>query len=280
LVVLVVVRVLNKNMSLITILIPTYHRPEALSILLTSLYFQTEKEFKIIISDQSEDNCNENSTSLQTVINLHRTRGTSVTILKNLPTRGLAHQRQFLLDHADSKYCLYLDDDLILESFVIKNLKDVLIKEQCGFTGNAVIGLSFLNDERPDEQVLELWEEKVIPETIEPGTEEWQRYKLHNAANIFHLQRHKRFHPESPVSYKIAWVGGCVMYDTEKLRAVGGFSFWKDLPVKHCGEDVLAQLRVMKKYGGCGVVPSGVYHQELETTVPDRRVNAPEYLII
>jgi hypothetical protein len=70
------------------------------------------------------------------------------------------------------------------------------------------------------------------------------------------------------------------MYNTEKLRYVGGFSFWKDLPEQHCGEDVLAQLRVMKKYGGCGIIPSGVYHQELETTVPDRKVNAPEFLEI
>ncbi|GAL85948.1 hypothetical protein MYP_3177 [Sporocytophaga myxococcoides] len=267
-------------MNLITILIPTYHRPEALAVLLTSLYFQTEKGYKIIISDQSKDNCNENSVSLQTVINLHRSRGTFVTILKNLPTRGLAHQRQFLLDQTESKYCLYLDDDLILESFVIKNLKDVLMKEQCGFTGNAVIGLSYLNDERSHEQAMELWEEKVKPETVEPGTKEWLRYRLHNAANILHVQRHKRFHSEFPVPYKIAWVGGCVMYDTEKLRDVGGFSFWRDLPVNHCGEDVLAQLRVMKKYGGCGVIPSGAYHQELETTVHDRGINAPEYLKI
>jgi hypothetical protein len=36
----------------------------------------------------------------------------------------------------------------------------------------------------------------------------------------------------------------------------------------------------MKKYGGCGIIPSGVYHQELETTVPDRTVNAPECLEI
>ena len=80
--------------------------------------------------------------------------------------------------------------------------------------------------------------------------------------------------------YKIAWAGGCVMYDTEKLKAVGGFDFWKELPHDHCGEDVLAQLRVMKKYGGCGIIPSGVYHQELETTVHDRTVNAPECLAI
>jgi hypothetical protein len=35
----------------------------------------------------------------------------------------------------------------------------------------------------------------------------------------------------------------------EKLKDVGGFNFWKELPQNHCGEDVLAQLRIMKKYG-------------------------------
>jgi hypothetical protein len=68
------------------------------------------------------------------------------------------------------------------------------------------------------------------------------------------------------------------MYDTAKLRSTGGFTFWEKLPPVHCGEDVLAQLRVMKEYGGCGILPSGVYHQELTTTLPDRTVNAPEYL--
>jgi len=64
------------------------------------------------------------------------------------------------------------------------------------------------------------------------------------------------------------------------LREAGGFTFWETLPESHCDEDVLAQLRVMKKYGGYGVLPSGVYHQELETTVLDRKINAPEYLEI
>jgi len=65
------------------------------------------------------------------------------------------------------------------------------------------------------------------------------------------------------------------MYQTAKLRQAGGFTFWRDLPREHCGEDVLAQLRVMERYGGCGLIPSGVYHQELPTTVPDRQVDAP-----
>lgn len=64
------------------------------------------------------------------------------------------------------------------------------------------------------------------------------------------------------------------MYDTAKLRNIGGYSFWRELPSEHCGEDVLVQLRLMALYGGCGIIPSGVYHQELPTTIVDHRVGA------
>jgi hypothetical protein len=69
-----------------------------------------------------------------------------------------------------------------------------------------------------------------------------------------------------------------VLFDTDKLRAVGGFGFWRDLPPQHCGENVLAQLRVMARYGGCGIIPSGAFHQELPTTVTAREVDAPHVL--
>ncbi len=208
------------------------------------------------------------------------TKGHTVSILKNLPVRGMAQQRQFLLDQSTSKYSLFLDNDLILDSFVVRNMKRTLEKQSIGFVGCAVIGLSYKNDVRPHQQKIEFWEGQVQPETIVPNSSEWERYKVHNAANIYHIEQKFNATPDNPLPYKIAWVGGCVMYDTEKLREVGGFEFWKDLPDKHSGEDVLAQLRVMKKYGGCAIIPSGAYHQELETTVPDRKVNAPEYLEI
>ncbi|MCY7273242.1 MAG: hypothetical protein LH702_05725 [Phormidesmis sp. CAN_BIN44] len=94
---------------------------------------------------------------------------------------------------------------------------------------------------------------------------EWERWRLHNAANLYHLQQQLGITLERSRKYRVAWVGGCVVYDTEKLRSVGGFQFWRDLPTNHCGEDVFAQQRVMSRYGGCGLIPSGVYHQELET---------------
>jgi GT2 family glycosyltransferase len=264
----------------IHILIPTYKRIKALAVTLTSLYYQSETSFDIVIADQSADDALEEDQSIQTIKRLLETKGHAVSILKNLPPKGMAQQRQFLLDQSTSRYSLFLDDDLILDSYVVKNMKQTLEKQQIGFVGCAVIGLSYKNDVRPHQQDIEFWDGAITPETIVPKSSEWERYRVHNAANIYHIEQKFNATSDNPVPYKIAWVGGCVMYDTEKLRDVGGFSFWKDLPHKHCGEDVLAQLRVMKKYAGCAIIPSGVYHQELETTVPERNVNAPEYLEI
>ena len=53
-----------------------------------------------------------------------------------------------------------------------------------------------------------------------------------------------------------------------------GFEFWRDLPDVHVGEDVLAEWRVMERYGGAGILPSGAVHLELPTTLPDREVEA------
>lgn len=268
------------NAKTIDILIPTFKRLKALAVTLTSLYYQAEKGFDIIIADQSPGDEIFRDNSIQTIIRLLKLKGHQVSLIKNLPPRGMAHQRQFLLELSNAPYNLFLDDDLILEPCVIRNMKNILQDQDCGFVGAAVIGLSYLNDQRPHEQHIELWNKKVEPEHVFPASSKWKRHKLHNAANVFHVQQTLKASTDRPLLYKVAWVGGCVMYDAQKLLDVGGFAFWTSLPEQHCGEDVLAQLRVMKKYGGCGMLPSGVYHQELETTVPDRTVNAPEYISI
>jgi GT2 family glycosyltransferase len=262
----------------INVLIPTYERCQPLAVTLTSLYYQLDQDFDIVISDQSETTCIEEDQSIQCIVRLLQTRGIDVRVLHNLPRKGMAQQRQFLLDQSQAPYSLFLDDDLVLEPFVIRNMRQMLEKLHCGFIGCAVIGLSYLDDWRAHQQHIEFWDTAVVPETIRPDSREWQRYVLHNAANVYHLQQKYHVHPDEPRPYKVAWVGGCIMYDTAKLRSTGGFTFWEKLPPVHCGEDVLAQLRVMKEYGGCGILPSGVYHQELTTTLPDRTVNAPEYL--
>ncbi len=175
-------------------------------------------------------------------------------------------------------YSLFLDDDVLCEPEVLTRLLTVLREERCGFVGMPLVGLSHAEDRRPHQQSIELWDGPVLPETVMPGSDAWQRHVLHNAANAWHVQQSFDLQRDRTLRYKVAWVGGCVLYDTAKLRSVGGFDFWPELPVEHCGEDVLVQLRVMAKYGGCGVLPTGAYHQELPTTVEDRRYDAPQVL--
>ncbi|HEU4616582.1 MAG TPA: glycosyltransferase family A protein [Gammaproteobacteria bacterium] len=266
-------------MSAVDVLIPTCERAAALAVTLTSLGAQTFRDFRVVVSDQSESGDAAAAGEVQAARRVLEAHGCEVEMLKHLPRRGIAEQRDFLLGRASSPLVLYLDDDLILEPFVIRLLVDAIERERCGFVGSACIGLSFIDDVRPHEQEVAFWDGPVAPETIVPGDGAWRRAQLHNAANLLHVQRGLRIEPRAPRLYRVAWVSACVLFDREKLRSLGGFSFWSELPQEHCGEDVLVQLRMLREYGGAGIMPSGVYHQELPTTIPDRRVDAPRELL-
>ncbi len=261
----------------VDILIPTFNRPAALAVTLTGLYFQSFRNFRTIISDQTEEGSAFEDGVVRAALRL---LGSSRDVVehRHLPRRGMAEQRNFLLGMGRTPYVLFLDDDLLLDSWVLEMMVGVIRKERCGFVGCAPIGLSYVNDFRPGEQQIEFWDGPVRPETVRPDMTSWARYKVHNAANILHIQRQKGLTPETPRTYRVAWVGGCVLYDRQKLLDSGGFAFWKHLPPNHAGEEIVAQLRLMSVHGGCGVVPSGVYHQELPTTVPDRTYDAPKII--
>ena len=206
----------------VDILIPTYCRPTALAITLTSVMGQTYRDVRIVISDQTDDERSLRSLELMAVLRVLRARGHIVEVKRHLPRRGLAEQRQFLLDQATAPYGLFLDDDVILEPDVIACMLRAIRHEACGFVGCAVIGLSHLNDIRPHEQAIEFWDGPVTPETISPECSAWNRHRLHNAANLYHVQQRLGVTAEKQRTYRIAWVGGCVLYDLAKLREAGG----------------------------------------------------------
>ncbi|OQW48336.1 MAG: glycosyl transferase [Proteobacteria bacterium SG_bin6] len=264
---------------MIEVLIPTYQRPTALAVTLTALAFQTRLPKRIIISDQSDVPVTD-VPEIGAIVLLLRAKGVVVEFHRNRPRRGLAHQRQFLLDHARANQLLFLDDDVISEPWLLALLGDQLARAGCGFIGSAVIGLSHRHDVRPCQQAIEFWDESPRPERIAPDGPGWDRHRLHNAANLWHVQQRLAPTPAAARLYKIAWIGGCVLYDRAKLLACGGFDFWRDLPAAHAGEDVFAQQRVMAHFGGAGLIPSGAYHLELATTVPDRAFDVPHRLVL
>jgi hypothetical protein len=75
----------------------------------------------------------------------------------------------------------------------------------------------------------------------------------------------------------VAWVGGCVLFRRSAL-VESGFTFRPDLEPDHSGEDVTAQWRVMERFGGAGILPSGAVHLEAPTTMPDRSVDVFDLL--
>ncbi len=257
----------------VEILIPTYRRPAALAVTLGGLLGQTYTSFGVVISDQSDSLAR--GAEVTTMVRVLEARGHPVAVHHHLPRRGMAEQRAFLLARAQADLVLFLDDDVVLVPEVLERLVMTMGEEGCGFVGAPLIGLSHRGDVRPHEQELEVWGEGVQPEDVVPDGPAWGRHRLHNAANAQHVEERLGLQRGDRLVYRVAWVGGCVLYDAAKLRAAGGFDFWTDLPPEHVGEDVVAQLEVMRRFGGCGVLPSGAYHQELATTLPDRSVDAP-----
>lgn len=258
----------------VDVLIPTCERPAELAVTLSGLAAQDFPDFAVHVADQSDGDASYDSAPARTMVRALRYRGHPVHLSRNLPRRGLAQQRNYLLDRSTADYVLFLDDDVWLEPGALERLHSAITELGCGLVGNAVTGLSFLEDRRPHELApYEEWPGAPEPEQLMPGTREWQRWTLHNAANPTHLSERVADRPKW-TAYKVAWIGGCVMFDREALVSVGGFEFWQELPAEHCGEDVLAQMKVMAKYGGAGILPTGAVHLESPTTVVNRDTEA------
>lgn len=261
-------------MALIDVLIPTYNRKTGLAVTLTGLLGQTFTDFDVVISDQTPGESPLESIELRTVVRALEWHGHRVTVHSARRRRGMAEQRQFLLEQSTAPYVHFIDDDVLLDPAVMGRMIAVLRGEGCGFVGCPATGLEYLDDVRPHQQNIELWNGPVRPEPFAPDSLPWDRHRVNNAANPLHLEQ--RLAPDGRiVRYKIAWVGGAnVLFDREKLVDVGGFSFWRRLPPNHAGEEAVVQFLLIRKYGGCGILPSGTYHLGLPTNVADRTHNA------
>ncbi|MGK3647287.1 glycosyltransferase [Pseudarthrobacter enclensis] len=259
----------------VDVLVPTCDRPAELAVTLSGLAGQAEPAFAVVISDQSKGRPGWEHPAAAAMIRVLEAQGRPVTLTRHLPRRGLAEHRQFLLDQSTADQCLFLDDDVWLEPGALERLSLALEELGCGFVGMAPQGLSYLQDRRPEQTAaFQPWEGGVAPERIRPDEPAFQRWPLHSAANLTHISADLSLQPGQWLPYRVAWLGGCVLYRRESLTRAGGFGFWQELPADHAGEDVLAQWQVMERDGGAGILPSGAVHLESPTTVTERRVEA------
>jgi len=287
--------------STIDVLLPTYNRLHSFLATLAGVALQDHSDLHVIVADQGDEAVQADQTAI-TLANVVEARGGRVTWHRRPQVHGIAEQRDFLLRQASAPWVLYLDDDVIMEPWVAGALLGVVRRQECGFAGAFPAGLSHRGDVRPAQQILEFFDgDRVVPETVTPGSAAWERWNLHRAANLWHaalaLDGHDSsrqaaetqrdgYHLEAPATlapwrlgvsqispavrpYRVAWVASCVLYDRHKLEQVGGFGFWRRLPRYHSGEEVLVQNLMMRRWGGCGIIPSGTYYTQLPSTVLD-----------
>jgi hypothetical protein len=250
--------------ALVDILLPTCERLPSFIMTLTGVATQALSDVHVIVADQSDRPVAEEPV-VQTLGRVIEARGGSLEWHHRLPARGIAEQRDFLLRQSAAASVLYLDDDVLMEPWVLERLWQILQEQRCGFVGAFPAGLSFRDDVRPEQQIIEYWEGRVVPEVVEPGSPAWERWQLHRAANTYHAAL--RLRPGETRLYKVAWVASCILYDRQRLLDVGGFSFWPRLPRYHSGEEVLVQNLLLRRYGGCAMLPSGTYYAQVPSTV-------------
>jgi GT2 family glycosyltransferase len=263
----------------VDVLVPSCERPDALAVTLSGLAGQDLRGLRVVVSDQSRRPV-AGAPLVRAMVRVIEQHGGVVEIDHHLPRHGVAENRAHLLERSQAPYVLFLDDDVWLEPWAVRRLRGALETLGCGFVGFAVQGLSYREDHRPQQlAAYEEWDGAVMPEKLRRGTRAWARYTLHNAANATHLGDRLALPEGEWRAYKVAWIGGCVLFRRRELVESGGFDFWSQVPSTHAGEDVVAQLRVMERAGGAGILPSGAVHLELPTTVPDRTVECYDVVL-
>jgi hypothetical protein len=227
---------------------------------LSGVAAQPQSDLRVIVADQGQPHVDDTPVVCM-LLRVLEARGGAAERHGRQPIHCITEQRDFLLRQATADAVLYLDDDVLLEPWVLARMLDVLRAQGCAFVGAFPSGLSHRDDMRPQQQIVDFRDSPVQPEIVNPGSREWEGLHLHRAANLYNASQHL-LRPGEWRLYKVAWVASCVLFDRRKLLNAGGFSFWPRLPRWHSSEEVLVQNLLMRRWGGCALMPSGAHRTD------------------
>ena len=133
-----------------------------------------------------------------------------------------------------------------------------------GFDAYGLLGVRLDSGKRRDDGGISFFTTDSRGEPLDDVSEAGAAIKLRVSNSIL---KHGQQLPAMPV----------LSYDSTRLlpQTFTGTGFNQ----RHYVEDVAAQLAVLERYGGAGVLPSGAYHLESPTTVTEREVEAYEALL-
>ena len=113
-----VISTLNTKLPLVSVIVPTYNRPDTLVETLRSIQRQTYQNYEIIV-------VNDAGMDVENVVPL-LTRNGNITYIKHSKNKGLAAARNTGIKAAKGKYIAYLDDDDIFYEDHVETLVNFL----------------------------------------------------------------------------------------------------------------------------------------------------------
>ena len=121
-----------KKNNFFTLVICSYKRETLIKKCLTNVLKNTLKPKKIIIIDQN-DNDKTNKISKQLFLKFKYSK---FKIIKNIKNIGLTKSKNISLNYINTKYVVFLDDDIMTHKNFFKNLVDLIyIKKANGVCG-------------------------------------------------------------------------------------------------------------------------------------------------
>ncbi|HEX4898473.1 MAG TPA: glycosyltransferase family A protein [Candidatus Limnocylindrales bacterium] len=255
------------DLPIVDVLIPTTGAPASLGATLSSLANQRYPSFRVMVARPPLDEAGE--PELSGLVGVLEASGHAVRFVDAQAPGRDGGRVQALLDLAAAEYVLVVDDGIFLEADLLGRLVGGLRASGGALLGSSVVDLRFRDEHRPDEEAIEFWDGPVRPEQIGVDGRAWARRKVHRGANLQHLR--ERLPRTRDRLYHVADIGGCVLYDTAKLRSVGGFRPLGDHgrhPSVPLSTTSATQLRLLDRYGGAGLFPSGAYRLTPIATEP------------
>ena len=243
---------------IVDVLIPTAGSPASLGATLASLANQRYPSFRVTAALPRP--AGSEAPQLSGLVWVLETRGHAVRLVDASGSPLDGGRAQALFDRAAAEYVLVVDDGVFLEADLMGRLVAGIRASGSAFVGSNVVDLRFRDEHRPEEEAIEFWDGPVRPEEIGVESRGWARRKVHRGANLQHLR--ERLPRTRDRLYRVADIAGCVLYDTAKLRSVGGFRPARDHGRRRSIPSTSAsatQLRLLERYGGAGLFPSGAY---------------------
>lgn len=205
----------SKEFPLVSVVVATYKREEALRNALNSLGEQIYKNVEIVIVD---DNANEEwNTKVEGIIQDYQELG-NITYLQNKVNKGSAETRNIGIRASQGEYITFLDDDDIYLPNKIENQLKHMIETQSDFS---------ITD-------IELFSEKGTK--IEKRTREYIKENTTKALLQYHLMYHMTG-------------TDTMMFKKEYLISIGGF------PHINVGDEFYLMQRAIEKGGKFSYLP-------------------------